>query len=114
MVDALPHGPWKTSTLIAALDLRGETIPEVWPEYFDETRMRRFLSGYLTVDSVPEKQRRIIPNLMIEALIAEAALPIALTGSFGRLPGFGVLQMIHRKISWLAQNAERMRRWLLE
>jgi homoserine kinase type II len=116
-LDAARHQPRIIDVTYGMLQfsiLRGEAPPEAWPKYFDESRMRRFLEGYLAVELLPEEQRRIVPNLMIEALVAEAALPIAVTGSFGRLPGFGVLRMIAHKIGWLIQNAERMRRWLLE
>jgi Ser/Thr protein kinase RdoA (MazF antagonist) len=94
--------------------LRAASAPDVWPDFFDVTRMRRFLAGYLTVGTVSAEQRWIIPLLMVEALIAEAALPIAVTGSFGWLPGFGILQMVSRKTRWLQENIERMRRWLVE
>ena len=94
--------------------LRGTSDPDKWPDFFDTARMRRFLAGYLRKTALPADQRRAIPLLMIEMLIAEAALPIAVTGSFGRLPGFGVLQMVARKIRWLHENLERMRQWLLE
>lgn len=94
--------------------LRALTPPDSWPDYFDESRMRRFLAGYLTRGAVSVERRRVVPHLMIEALIGEAALPIAVTGSFGRLPGYGVLQMVARKVRWLKDNAERMRRWLSE
>lgn len=94
--------------------LRGAASPEVWPEYFDESRMRRFLAGYLEVEPLPVQQRRIIPHLMVESLVAEAALPIAATGSFGRLPGFGVLRMVSRKTRWLRENAARIAQWLQE
>ena len=51
---------------------------------------------------------------MIEALVGETVVPIAVTGSFGRLPGFGVLQMVGRKVTWLLKNSDRVRGWLLE
>jgi len=94
--------------------LRAATAPDLWPDYFDETRMRRFLTGYLAGNAVSHQQRRVIPLLMIEALVAEAVLPIAVTGSFGHLPGFGVLQMVARKAQWLQDNSEAMARWLME
>jgi hypothetical protein len=49
-----------------------------------------------------------MPSLMIEALIAEAVMPIAATGSFGRMEGFRFLQMINRKVRWMQQNGERL------
>lgn len=94
--------------------LRGPTAPHDWPDFFDEARMRRFLTGYLLRQELAAEQREVIPRLMIESLVAEAALPIAVTGSFGRLPGFEVLQMVARKVRWLQENSERIRRWLLE
>lgn len=94
--------------------LRGTSAPHEWPDYFDETRMRRFLAGYLSRMWLEDEARRVIPQLMVQALVAEAALPIAVTGSFGRLPGFGVLQMVMRKVRWLRENADQMRQWLQE
>lgn len=116
-LDAARHQPRIIDVAYGMLQfsiLRGETDPDRWPDYFDETRMRRFFAGYLSRGQLAPEQRRIIPELMVEALIAEAAVPIAVTGSFGRLPGYGVLQMIARKTRWLHENAERMRQWLLE
>lgn len=94
--------------------LRGEGDPAYWPAYFDETRMRRFLVGYTTKARVPAEQRRAIPHLMIESLVSEIAMPIAATGSFGHMPGFGVMRMAARKIHWLLDNVERMTSWLIE
>ncbi len=94
--------------------LRNTLDPDAWPDYFDEGRMRRFLQGYASREAVSDNERRAIPALMIEALIAEAAVPIAATGSFGSLPGFGILQMVTRKVQWIEENGERMlEQWLL-
>lgn len=94
--------------------LRSSLQPEEWPSYFDETRMRRFLAGYLTKAALPPEQRSVLPDLMIESLIAECVVPVAATGSLGPMPGFGVLQMVRRKVRWILDNRERMRTWLLE
>jgi len=51
---------------------------------------------------------QIIPWLMIEALVAESALPIAATGSFGRIEGYGFLQMIERKVRWVRQHVTQL------
>ena len=51
---------------------------------------------------------RAIPYLMCEAMIAEAVLPIAATGSFGRISGFPFLQMIERKVKWVMENLEEL------
>ncbi|MFO0839524.1 MAG: phosphotransferase [Phycisphaerae bacterium] len=94
--------------------LRGASEPGAWPEYFDETRMRRFFLGYRMAGAATNSQRRALPHLMIESLIAESAVPIAATGSFGPIPGFGVLQMVRRKVRWILNNFERLQRWMME
>lgn len=94
--------------------LRDSDDPDNWPAHFDETRMRRVLIGYLQKKAAPANQRRIIPLLMIEALIAETAVPIAVTGSFGHMPGMGVLRMAQRKVRWLLDNQARLDRWMTE
>ena len=81
-----------------------------WPDYIDESRYKRFLRAY---DSVPncvlsKAELRTIPWLMIEALIAEIAIPIAATGSFARMEGVGFLDMVERKVRWLQEHAESL------
>src|SRR5690606_12962081 len=68
------------------------------------------LRGY---DSVPDAvlsraELRTIPWLMIEALIAESVIPVAATGSFARMEGFGFLQMVERKVRWLQAHADHL------
>ncbi|MGD8451166.1 MAG: phosphotransferase [Phycisphaerae bacterium] len=94
--------------------LRGRSAPSEWPDFFDETRMRRFLLGYQSQVALPAAQRGAIPHLMIESLVAECVFPIAATGSFGWLPGFGVLQMVARKVRWLTDAVERLRAWMTD
>lgn len=88
----------------------GGDDPTSWPEYLDESRFKRFLRAY---ESVPDcvlsvAELETIPWLMIEALIAESAIPIAATGSFGRLKGLGMMEMIERKVKWLQNNADKL------
>ncbi len=85
--------------------LGGTEDPSQWPAYLDETRFKRFIRGYDEVDVVSVAELEVVPWLMIEALVAESVLPIAATGSFGRLEGFGFLQMIDRKVRWVQANA---------
>ena len=94
--------------------LRGGDDPDRWPEFFDQTRMRRFLMGYAARVKLDSSQRQAIPHLMIESLIAECVVPVAVTGSLGQIPGFGVLQMVRRKVHWLLRNSERLRQWIAE
>ena len=115
--DAARHQPNVVDLAYGMLQfsiLRGAAGPDEWPDFGDETRTRRFFAGYAAKDALPAEQRDAIPDLMVEALVAETVLPIAVTGSFGRLPGFGVLQMVNRKVHWLLKNSERLRGWLLD
>lgn len=88
--------------------LRGVGDPENWPDFLDLTRLRRFILGYGLIQSLSTEERLAIPSLMIESLIAECAVPIAVTGSFGAIPGFGVLVMARRKVRWMVSERERI------
>jgi homoserine kinase type II len=79
-----------------------------WPDYLDESRFKRFLRGYDEVMLLSDAEIKAVPWLMAEALIAEAVLPIATTGSFGRMEGMSFLQMVQRKVYWLTHNAQRL------
>jgi homoserine kinase type II len=79
--------------------------PEQWPDHLDMTRVREFIGGYESVRRISDDESRALAFLMIEALIAESVLPIAATGSFGRFDGFGFMQMVRRKVTWIQRNA---------
>jgi len=79
----------------------GGDDPGKWPDYVDLARFKRFLRGYDSVNVISKAEMQAIPYLMCEAAIAEAVLPIAATGSFGRMEGFPFLQMIERKVRWI-------------
>lgn len=79
-----------------------------WPDYLDESRYKRFLRGYDSVNVLSKSELRTVPWLMIEALIAESVIPIAQTGSFARMEGFGFLLMVERKVRWLQEHAEKL------
>jgi homoserine kinase type II len=86
----------------------GPDGPEKWPDKVDETRFRSFLAGYDSINPVPPAEAQAVPYLMCEAMIAEAVLPIAATGSFGRIDGFPFLQMIQRKVEWILSHLDRL------
>lgn len=86
----------------------GPEDPRQWPAELDEERLRRFLLGYDQEFTTSPEQMRVLPALMIEALISEAIAPIAATGSFGRIEGFRFLKMICRKVRWLEANGDRL------
>lgn len=82
--------------------------PETWPDHLDEPRYQAFLAGYSSLVPLSPAERRVLPDLMTEALIAECVPPITETGSVGRWSGFRVLQMAKRKLVWLAAHADRL------
>ncbi|MFA9478294.1 phosphotransferase [Phycisphaerales bacterium AB-hyl4] len=88
----------------------GGDDPINWPAYIDESRYRRFLRGY---DSVPDAmlshvELKSVPWLMVEALVAEAVIHIAATGSFAHLDGLAFLKMVERKIGWIQKHANHL------
>lgn len=82
--------------------------PASWPDELDEDRFRAFLGQYQSLITLSEEERHSIPHMMAEALIAECVSPIVQTGTVGRWAGFRVLQMVRRKLTWLAAHADRL------
>jgi Ser/Thr protein kinase RdoA (MazF antagonist) len=81
-----------------------------WPTPPDADRLDAFLAGVhggramIGVPGVSQQSLEGLPWLMAEALIAEAAVPIASSGAFhGRDPA-PFLRMVARKAQWLADN----------
>ncbi|MEM9348081.1 MAG: phosphotransferase [Planctomycetota bacterium] len=90
--------------------LGGGEDPLTWPEGIDLARFKRFLMGY---DSVPDAvltraELKVVPWLMIQALIAEAVIPVAKTGMFARLEGSVFLEMVRRKCVWLLEQSNQL------
>jgi len=84
--------------------------PVTWPDHPDEGRYRAFLEGYEARWPLTPEERNCLPPLMAEALISECVPPIAETGSVGPWAGFRVLQMVRRKLTWLAENEHMLLR----
>ena len=81
-----------------------------WPEYLDESRLKRFMRAYESVpDTILSKaELEVTPMLMVQALIAESVIPVAATGKFVRMDGIQFLQMVKRKVIWLQQNSKKV------
>ncbi len=81
-----------------------------WPDYLDETRLKRFCRGYLSIEGcdLSLQELQVLPSLMIEALLVEAVLPIATTGSFAHMEGGEFLIMVARKAEWVRRQAGRL------
>lgn len=90
--------------------LGGGEDPLTWPDGIDMARFKRFLMGY---DTVPDNvltlaELEVTPWLMMQALIAEAVIPIAKTGLFARMEGGTFLEMVRRKCDWLIKEAPQL------
>ncbi len=86
--------------------VRGEGPASGWPAHADAARMGEFLKGY---DSdaptmLTREEGSALAWLMIEALIAEAAGPLAAAGEFGGIDGPSMLRMIESKSAWLRDH----------
>ena len=81
-----------------------------WPDYLDETRLKRFYRGYCSLEnSQPStKEVQALPGLMVEALIVEAVVPVATTGSFAHMEGGDFLTMVQRKVAWILRQSGRL------
>lgn len=88
--------------------LAGGDDPRKWPEYLDESRYKRFLSGYDAVNMLSKSELKAIPWLMLEALITETVIPIAAAGNFARLNGFEYLEMADRKVRWMQDSIDKL------
>ena len=88
--------------------LTGGEDTSTWPDGMDGSRYRCFVRAYDQVGGcvLTRAEIRALPWLMIEALIAEAVIPIATTGSFAQMNGFGFLKMIERKVHWLQKHQQ--------
>jgi Ser/Thr protein kinase RdoA (MazF antagonist) len=85
----------------------GSPDPAMWPDQLDLGKFAGFVRGYRSVLST-EGCEPILPDLMIETMIAEAVTPIAATGSFGHMSGLEFLKMILRKCLWIESSRSRL------
>jgi len=86
----------------------GGDEPTKWPEHLDLKRFKTFLKGYDSVNIITTDELKVIPYLMCEAMIAEAVLPIASTGAFGRFDGLSFITMIRNKVHWIYENMDKL------
>ena len=70
----------------------------------DEARFKRFIRGYDDIDVVSVAELQIIPWLMIEAMVAESAIPVANQGTFAELQGSAFMDLVSRKCEWVRQH----------
>lgn len=105
--DSLNTAPIITDIANGALQfsiVAGRPNPAQWPDYLDQEKYVNFVRGYCGRIKLDKSLLKILADLMIETLIAEAVLPIAATGSFSNFSGADFLSMIHRKCVWIDNN----------
>jgi Ser/Thr protein kinase RdoA (MazF antagonist) len=92
-----------------SITMRGSD-PGKWPVGLDEGRFKRVCRGYETVPGsvISIAELEALPWLMIQALIVEAVVPIAATGSFAGLCGSAFLGMVDANVQWLREHARRL------
>jgi len=78
-----------------------------WPDYPDESRFKRFIRGYDQLTLLSRAEVRVMPALMVEALIAQSILPMAVSSSM-RSDAAAFLRMVERKVNWLMQSAGKL------
>jgi len=86
---------------------------EAWPQEVDASRYRAFFAGYAAVEggAMTQAERQAVPWLMIQALIAESVIPVAMTGKFAEMDGVAFLQMALRKVQWIQTHHEELTGW---
>ena len=111
--DACRIGPRALDVANGALQFsvtRRGLDPAEWPIEPDMIRLASFLRAYDAVEGciLSRAELAALPWLMVEALIAEATMPIAATGRFGSIEGGAFLEMVERKAKWLMDEHERV------
>lgn len=80
--------------------------PATWPHTLSGLRMRGFIEGWrLGVGRVENREKNILPWLMIEAAIAESVVPVADRGRFATVPGLPFLAMVRAKVEWIQSRS---------
>ena len=92
----------------------GHKDPAQWPDHPDGNSMAAFAQGYQQKTKIEPEEIQAVPDLMIEALIAEAVGPVAVTGHFAGKPGRTFLEMILRKCTWIGQNRREIQKLIMQ
>ena len=79
-----------------------ESLPET-PNLDAVTAMQHgYDSG--TFEPLEDEEHAMIPWLMIQAMIVEGVVPVAMRGKFGTMPGAEFIERLRRTSSWLEQH----------
>ena len=94
------------ATLQFSLKHRVGENPDAWQIGLDTDRLRAFSAGYRSQPAtVPLDQvAPLVPWLMMSAVIAEAAAPIARDGDFAGIPAAPFLRATTRLVDWISDR----------
>jgi len=89
-----------------ALKHRVGEDPDAWQIGLDTDRLRAFCAGYCSQPAaVPHAEvAPLLPWLMMSAVIAEAAAPIARDGDFAGIPAAPFLRATARLVDWISDR----------
>ncbi|MFZ4750418.1 MAG: phosphotransferase enzyme family protein [Phycisphaerales bacterium] len=89
-----------------ALKHRVGENPDAWQIGLDTDRLRAFCAGYASQPAtVPHAELApLLPWLMMSAVIAEAAAPIARDGDFAGIPAVPFLRATSRLVDWISDR----------
>ena len=92
-----------------AMRSRRDRSPAEWPASLSPDRIRAMVEGWREAsgETLPSESR-VLPSLMIEALIAESIVPIARSGTFAGVPGFAFLGMVSEKVRWIERHGSEI------
>ncbi len=84
-----------------------------WKIALDPGLFSAFAQGYAEAGAgvdkwLTQERAQAVPWLMIEALIVEAAVPIASTGQFGKLAAKPVLEVVQRAVDAIALQSDKL------
>ncbi|MFW5653579.1 MAG: phosphotransferase, partial [Planctomycetota bacterium] len=91
------------------------TEPDEWPPEVDLDRFAAFCLGYDTLAEdfmLSHAEIRVLPDLMIENLIAESLLNVVTSQQRRARQRLAFLRMIDRKSEWLDDHADDLRAML--
>ncbi len=88
-----------------SLRSRAAADPLEWPVGLDPARMQAFIRGYHEHTKISAEEATILPWLMIEAIAAEATVPIAREGSFAGVAAERVLTAVANMLDWIGDRS---------
>lgn len=94
------------ATLQFSLKHRVGENPDSWQIGLDTDRLRAFCAGYRSQPSAadPAVVAALMPWLMMSAVVAEAAAPIARDGDFAGIPAVPFLRATTRLVDWISDR----------